>query len=225
MHIKSTIGGALVGALMLAGTVAAQAATIWSTGQQTNGSGQDLNYSVVGLFNNIDNNSNASYLNTPMPAITPFPGGTAPAVVYSNGAYANGLTFVSVNANGFESGDTSMKTVVYQMSFTLSAETLISGMWAADNGAAMYNNGAFVTGLFTQGNSPEANYNSTHAFSFLGQVGLNTLNFFVTDGGGPSAFAFSASAVPGPVLGAGLPGLVMAMGGFLAWRRRRMAAA
>lgn len=29
------------------------------------------------------------------------------------------------------------------------------------------------------------------------------------------------AAVPGPVVGAGLPGIVMALAGLIAWRRRR----
>jgi|1185.fasta_scaffold90046_1 hypothetical protein len=35
----------------------------------------------------------------------------------------------------------------------------------------------------------------------------------------------NAAAVPGPIVGAGMPGLVMALGGFVAWRRRRNQAA
>ena len=45
------------------------------------------------------------------------------------------------------------------------------------------------------------------------------------EGAGLSHYdTFAAAAVPGPIVGAGLPGLVMALGGLIAWRRRRMAA-
>jgi len=41
----------------------------------------------------------------------------------------------------------------------------------------------------------------------------------------PITFEVAAAAVPGPIVGAGLPGLVMALGGLIALRRRRMIAA
>jgi len=35
------------------------------------------------------------------------------------------------------------------------------------------------------------------------------------------SFTIEAAAVPGPIVGAGIPGLLMALGGIAAWRRRR----
>ena len=35
----------------------------------------------------------------------------------------------------------------------------------------------------------------------------------------------NTAAVPGPIVGAGLPGLMMALGGLIAWRRRKAQAA
>lgn len=226
MHVKSMLKGALVGALVLVGTVSAQAATLPSTGASVSG-GLDANYSVVGYIQGGNpTNTNANWFVTApsYTAVEPYQ-----ASVYSNGAYAQsaGFTYLSADAEG--AVGFSMNTIVYQVTFNLAAATTISGTWAADNGAVVYNTvnniSTFAFGLETTNNDPASNYNSPHSFSFLGQVGLNTLNFFVTDGGGPSAFAVNVAAVPGPILGAGLPGLVMAIGGFIALRRRRMAAA
>jgi hypothetical protein len=68
---------------------------------------------------------------------------------------------------------------------------------------------------------------------FLGSGGITVAQaypgeFIDQDGtGGISVSSFGAPvlSVPGPIVGAGLPGLLMALGGLIAWRRRRMVAA
>jgi len=50
---------------------------------------------------------------------------------------------------------------------------------------------------------------------------------FTGVGSGTSGYAGNVStfAVPGPAVGAGIPGILAAIGGFIAWRRRKQAAA
>jgi hypothetical protein len=93
----------------------------------------------------------------------------------------------------------------------------------------IYNNGTYTgVGLQTSLNGPSSNYSNPNAFSFAGIAGANILNFYITDGGNPSAFAFDVqtvtAAVPEPSTWA-----MMILGfagvGFMAYRRRNQGAA
>jgi len=68
------------------------------------------------------------------------------------------------------------------------------------------------TGSFGFNIASPANF----AFRILDATGLYDGNDFALDN-----LSFAASAVPGPIVGAGIPGLVMALGGLVALARRR----
>lgn len=59
----------------------------------------------------------------------------------------------------------------------------------------------------------------------IGTVGSFSNGFGHERVDGELRYEFQAAPVPGPVVGAGLPSLVMSLGGFLAWRRQRKALA
>jgi hypothetical protein len=218
MNIRSNISSALMGALFLGvGSLAAQASTYWSTGVDGNSDGKDDHYTVLGSIANNATNSNAGYPAVGLPPVTTPASG--PAYLYSNGAYPAGLNFISNDPFG----GVGLNTTVYAVTFFLDVAGLISGNWAADNGGVIYNGNTQVAFLGTELNGPATNYSSSHPFSFFGNAGLNTLTFYITDGGPPSAFAFNVESVsvPGPIVGAGLPGLVVALGGLVVLARRR----
>ena len=67
--------------------------------------------------------------------------------------------------------------------------------------------------------------NFSNTANATGQLALYYWDSNNGDNSGSIVATISASAVPGPIVGADLPGLVMALGGLIAWRRRRMAVA
>jgi hypothetical protein len=216
VKIKSVFCAGFVAAVVAGfGFAGSAQASTFNTGQD-NAAGVDLHYSVLGFIPGNSNNSNDSLNQAFEPAFTSAPGS---AFVYSNGAYPQGLTFIS----SAPSGGNGLDTTVYTVTFTLASNSIIKGDWVPDNGGVIYDNG-HSTGVFLQtaSNGPSTNYTDITPFSFTGTAGDNVLTFFITDGGPPSAFAFdvtSVSAVPEPSTWA-----MMILGfcgvGFMAYRRK-----
>lgn len=87
-------------------------------------------------------------------------------------------------------------------------------------------NGDLLT--FDFGNLLTAGNHSANLQIFSNAAFFKDPPAFLIDGSGNSftldVVAPAAAPVPGPIVGAGLPGIVMAIGGLLAWRRRKATA-
>lgn len=109
--------------------------------------------------------------------------------------------------------------VTYQISFWLKVELDVLGTGTPNSFSASFGG----VSLFSLSDLPAQDY-KLYTFNVIATANASELAFSAHNE--PAFFdlddvSVDVASVPGPIAGAGLPGLAMALGGVLAWRRRR----
>jgi hypothetical protein len=123
-----------------------------------------------------------------------------------------------INQAGYVTLDTTSTSGLVTLAFTLGNSGSFSFL-----ASALYTD--YVLGIQTTAASPKPDY-----FVLSLPAGVVSGTYSINDSGTSATgavlyghLATRAEPVPGPALGAGLPGLLLALGAFFAWRRRAMA--